>query len=36
MAQIFTVTSNDTLTLSGHVFVDLADGDETDFATFPE
>ena len=34
MAQIFTVTANDTLTLSGHVFVDLADGDET-ILTFP-
>lgn len=34
MSQIFTVTSDDTLTLNGHVFVDLADGDET-MLTFP-
>ena len=32
--QIFTVTSNDTLTLGGHVFVDLAEGDITTI-TFP-
>ncbi len=32
--QIFTVTSNDTLTLNGHVFNDLADGD-TVTITFP-
>lgn len=34
MSQIFTVTSNDTLSLNGNVFTDLADGDET-VLTFP-
>ena len=34
VGQIFTVTSNDTLSLNGHVFVDLADNDTTTI-TFP-